>query len=302
MTLTQISNFVRVAELRNMSHAAAVIRVAQPALSRQMRALEDELGVHLLVRHGWGVTPTPAGEAFLVEARKVLRAVEGARDAATTHAADPTGRVALGMPMSLAAPLIPPLTASLRAKYPALRPHFIDGAGLALQARLLAGELDLAILYEDRNQGPLATAPLLSESLVLVGAADASVDRGLASGALVRALPLILPGRPNRHRLLVEQLAGEGQANVVAEVESHGAIMAMVEAGQGYTVTTYSGVAAEAAARRVAVFALERPGAARTLVLAHQLGRQPSAAIRAVEEELLRIVRERAETFQWRPD
>ena len=299
MTLIQIGNFVRVVELQSLSKAAAMIRVAQPALSRQIRALEEELGATLLVRHGWGVTPTPAGEAFAEESRKVLKAAEAARDTVHAHAAEPVGRVMIGMPMSLAPALLPPLTAALRARYPALRGHFIDGAGLALHKRLLDGELDLAILYDDRGLGPIVATPLLAERLVLAGPPGAEIDPGLSSGDLVQTLPLILPSRPNRHRLLVEQLAGEGQANVVLEVESNAAILAMVEAGQGYTVTTYSGIAAQVAKGEARVFALNRPEAWRTLVVARLAGRQQTAASAAVEAELHRLVKSLAARLHW---
>ncbi len=299
MTLIQLANFIRVVELQSMSKAAAMIRLAQPALSRQIRALEEELGLPLLVRHGWGVTPTPAGEAFAGEARKVLKAVEAARDTVHAHTAEPVGRVMMGMPMSLAPALLPPLTRALRDRYPALRGHFIDGAGLELHKRLLDGELDLAILYDDRGLGPVIATPLLTERLVLVGPPDAAIDPALSSGELVRSLPLILPSRPNRHRLLVDQLAGEGEANVVLEVEANSAILAMVEAGQGYTVTTYSGVASQIAKGDARAFALKDPDAWRTLVVARLVGRQQTAASAAVEQELHRMVAKLGQEMRW---
>ena len=300
MTLIQIANFLRVVELQSVSKAAAMVRLAQPALSRQVRALENELGAPLLVRHGWGVTPTSAGEAFAAEAHKVLKAVEAARDAVHIQAADPVGRVMLGMPMSLAPALLPPLAAALRERYPGLRGHFIDGTGLELHRRLLEGELDLAVLYDDRGLGPVTLTPLLTERLVLVGAPDAVVNPALTSGDLVRSLPLILPSRPNRHRLLVEHLAGDGEANVVLEVEANAAILAMVESGQGYTVTTYSGVASQIAKGDVRAFSLMRPEAWRTLVVARLAGRQQTAASAAVEAELHSLVAALGPTMRWR--
>lgn len=299
MTLNQIANFLRVVELQSVSKAAAMIRLAQPALSRQIRALEEELGAPLLIRHGWGVTPTAAGDAFAAEARKILTAVEVARDAVHLQSADPVGRVMLGMPMSLAPALLPPLTAVLRERYPGLRGHFIDGAGLELHRRLLDGELDIAVLYDDRGLGPVHVTPLLTERLVLVGPPDAVVDPALSSGELVRSLPLILPSRPNRHRLLVEHLAGDGAANVVLEVEANAAILAMVESGQGYTVTTYSGVASQIAKGDARAFALDHPDAWRTLVLARLAGRQPTASIAAVEAELHALVAALAPAMRW---
>jgi LysR family nitrogen assimilation transcriptional regulator len=92
MTLQQLANFVRIVELQSFSKTAAVIRIAQPALSRQVRNLEIELASPLLVRHGWGVTPTAAGELLLERARRLLAEAEGARDALLALSAEPSGR------------------------------------------------------------------------------------------------------------------------------------------------------------------------------------------------------------------
>ncbi|HRE44026.1 MAG TPA: LysR family transcriptional regulator, partial [Terricaulis sp.] len=100
MTLTQLANFIRIAELQSLSKAALVVGVAQPALSRQLRTLEAEMGSPLFVRHAWGVALTPAGETLLARARRVLAEAESARDAVQALAKRPTGRISLGVPAS----------------------------------------------------------------------------------------------------------------------------------------------------------------------------------------------------------
>ena len=197
--------------------------------------------------------------------------------------------------------VIPPLSAALAERYPALRPHFIDGAGLALHKWLLAGELDLAILYADRGLGPVIATPLLEESLVLVGPPGSKIDGRRPSRDLVSSLPLILPSRPNRHRLLVDEIAAPGEANVVVEVEANAAIMAMIAAGQGYTVTTYSGAASEIASGRAAAFPLHSPQVSRTLVVARLAERQLTTATAAVEVELHTLIHVLAGQLRWRP-
>lgn len=83
MSLTQIKYFVTVAEEAHVGRAARRLRVAQPPLSRQIRALEDELGGPLFERNARGMKLLPKGEVFLTHARSVLEAVERARIAAT---------------------------------------------------------------------------------------------------------------------------------------------------------------------------------------------------------------------------
>lgn len=84
MSLSQIRYFVAVAEEGNVSNAAMRLRIAQPPVSRQIRALEDELGTPLFRRTSRGMTLLPSGEAFLDHARKILTAVDAAAHAAKT--------------------------------------------------------------------------------------------------------------------------------------------------------------------------------------------------------------------------
>jgi len=94
--LRDLRYFVRVAATRNLSRAALALHVAQPALSRQVRELERELGSKLLARHPKGVTPTLAGEAFARGAAQVLADTAAAIARADATAAGRRGRVTLG--------------------------------------------------------------------------------------------------------------------------------------------------------------------------------------------------------------
>lgn len=79
MSLAQIVSFVTVAETRSVSRASARLRIAQPALSRQIRSLEDELGAPLFERTPRGMSLLPEGEIFLEHAKRILADVEAAR-------------------------------------------------------------------------------------------------------------------------------------------------------------------------------------------------------------------------------
>ena len=92
MHLRYLRYFVAVGETRNLSRAAAQLHVAQPALSRQIRDLERELGVELLERHPKGVTPTPAGEALIHGAPRILANTAIALERAEATAAGRRGR------------------------------------------------------------------------------------------------------------------------------------------------------------------------------------------------------------------
>lgn len=300
MTLVQLANFVRIAELRSLSKAAAVIRIAQPALSRQVRLLEAELGAPLLVRHPWGVETTEAGEAFAAHAREVLRGVERARDAVEALAVEPSGRVAIGVPATMAACLLPQLAARLRERYPRMRAHFTDDFSTGLHSRMHAGELDLALLYADRAMGPVEAHPLLSEELRLVSGGD---EPDGTPSEIVRRQPVILSARPSRLREIVDELLAlhDVDPGAVIEVDSLPAILGMVQRGLGCTFFPYSTVHDEVARGLLRATSLGRAARARTLVLARPLERPSSAALRAAAREIEALVVELASALRWTP-
>jgi LysR family transcriptional regulator, nitrogen assimilation regulatory protein len=301
MTLVQLSNFIRVVELKSLSKAAAIVRVAQPTLSRQVRALEVEVGSPLLVRHAWGVSPTAAGEALMIHAIRLLREADAIVDTVRAVAAEPTGRVGLGVPTSLAQPLLPPLSAAVRRRFPAVRLQLTDGFSATLHRRTLSGDLDLAILYQDRLIGPLSSSPLLRENLVLVSAASCDFPGSTPELTLATA-PLVLPQRPNRLRLIVEEsLAQISGVIPVIEVDSLVAILAMVEQGQGVTVLPYATVADRVLQGILKVADLASPQLSRTLLLARPGEYHPTAASAAVESEIRALVKDLALRMKWTP-
>ena len=294
MTLIQLANFIRIAELQSLSKAAAVIRVAQPALSRQLRDMEAEFGTKLVVRHPWGVSLTPAGDVLLERARRILSEADAARDAVQALSDEPAGAVRLGVPTSLAAALLPELALVLQNNYPKVRPHFVEGFSAVLHGQMIAGQLDLAVLYEDRALRPLSTTPLMREGIVMVTPATPAGN----DGGTPRTL--IVPAHPNRLRLIVDAvLMEQGDDPPLLEVDSLSAIIAMVRRGAGCTFLPYSSVVDEVLRGDVVVKDVGASQVTRTLHLAHPVGRQPTAALTVVERELRVLVSRLASSLRW---
>src|SRR6218665_3598109 len=122
MDLRQIEYFVRVAELGSFTRASVVLGIAQPALSRQVRLLEVELRQSLLLRNGRGVTPTEPGQLLLKHGRSILHQVARAREELGRVRGALAGRVAIGLPPSIAKVLTVPLTPALPAPPPEATP------------------------------------------------------------------------------------------------------------------------------------------------------------------------------------
>jgi LysR family transcriptional regulator, nitrogen assimilation regulatory protein len=102
MDFKQIEGFVRVAELGSFTRAAQMLNTTQPALSRLIRMLEVDLHQTLLVRNGRGAVPTEAGQVLLAHGRGILHQVQRAREDLGTVRGGLSGRVAIGLPPSLA--------------------------------------------------------------------------------------------------------------------------------------------------------------------------------------------------------
>lgn len=126
MELRYLKYFVTVAERQNFTRAAEELHVAQPAISQQIKSLEEELGVSLLLRTKRSVKLTAAGHAFLSEAREILAHAELSKQIARRAARGETGSLAIGCVGASASGFLPELIQSYRKKFPAVRVHLLE--------------------------------------------------------------------------------------------------------------------------------------------------------------------------------
>lgn len=254
MDLKQLEAFVRVAELGSFTRAAAALGVAQPALSRQIRALEVELHQTLLRRNGRGALTTEAGALLLDHGRGILHQVARAHEELGAVRGSLAGRVALGLPTSLARGLTVPITRAFTRAHPQASLAITEGMTTALSDALRAGRIDLALLYNPVPQPEIELQPLALEELVLVQPCAPSVPgvclpEGTSAASVSRAdlaqWPLIIPSRPNAFRMQVEsELAGLGlRARIALEIDGVTAILALVADGLGCAVLSPQAVA-----------------------------------------------------------
>ena len=149
MELRHLRYFVAVAEQRSFLRAARHLRVAQPALSRQIRDLEAKLGVTLFRRMPRGVVLTSPGEAFLIEARRTLETAANA--VATARRAEQAGTAllhfAFGSEMGIYAPLIADLVAAFRRAHPEFQLRISNWKQTELLDSVRAGETDIAATF-----------------------------------------------------------------------------------------------------------------------------------------------------------
>ncbi len=246
MELRQLEYFVRVAELGSFSRASRLLDIAQPALSRQVRALEVELRQNLLVRNGRGVSLTDAGALLLEHGRGILHQMARAREELGGGRQGLAGRVALGLPPSLTRVLAVPIIRGFRDRLPEARLAMTEGLTLTMQESLLTGRLDMAVLYNAVPTAGLVIEPLFEEDLVLVQPRGRARSTGPAiSLAALAEVPLVIPSQPNAIRMQVEQaLAAQGlRPRIALEIDGVTAILEIVAEGLGAAVLTRNAVA-----------------------------------------------------------
>ncbi|MEP6791619.1 MAG: LysR substrate-binding domain-containing protein [Ramlibacter sp.] len=251
MDLKQLEYFVRVAELGSFTRAAVALDVAQPALSRQVRLLEVELRQNLLTRNGRGATPTEAGKLLLEHGRGILHQVERAREELGRVRGALAGRVALGLPPSVAKALTVPLIREFRKRMPEATLSISEGLSVGMHESLANGRLDIALLYNASPSPDVELTPLLEEQLFLVqpsGGKPAPAKPRPVPLRDVAGLPLIIPSRPNAIRMLVEtgMAALRLRPRVALEIDGVAAILDLVEDGAGNAVLSRNAVATSA--------------------------------------------------------
>jgi LysR family nitrogen assimilation transcriptional regulator len=240
MDLKQLEYFVRVAELGSFSKAAASLHIAQPALSRQVRQLESELDEHLLIRNGRGVVTTSAGEKLLDHGRGILRQVERARSDIMDARSGRPGRVAIGMPPTVAKRISTPLIMRLGEEERGANITVVQGRSAQLQEWLWSGRIDMAIMFNAPASPLLEARELLATDLLLIGPADPEADTSPVEAERLADFPMIIPSRPNTIRTLVDSTLAKTmrQLNILFEVDSMETSYELVARGYGYSIRT----------------------------------------------------------------
>ncbi|MDB5375701.1 MAG: hypothetical protein JWR00_147 [Rubritepida sp.] len=298
MDLRQLQLFRRIVAEGSFSRAAAALGIAQPALSRQVRALEEELGIRLLHRNGRGVSPTEEGRRFAEAVAPVLDDLDRVREEAMAAQGVARGKLRVAMPPSVAAALGPALMRHLRAEMPEVELNLRDGFTGTIHEWLTRGEVDIAVLNPMRRSAAVKTEPLYDAHLFLIYArgdirvAKLLTPSGEISLADVASLPLLLPGRHHgMRREVAVALSSAGLIAQIEDVDSLSGVKHMVAEGLGYTLFAWDAVSLEIEAGALAAARVCAPVLLHGFVLGTSA--EVSPAIRAVVRFLREEVRRR---------
>jgi LysR family nitrogen assimilation transcriptional regulator len=297
MDVRQLRYFREIVEAGSFTRAADRVRVAQPALGLQIRKLEEELGVSLLHRHSRGVEPTEAGVVLLGHANAILKQIEQAqRDVADLSGA-PRGSVVLGITPTASALLATRLIRTCRDLYPGVSLNLFEGLSEEVMRRLSDNSLDMGFSYNPGAAKGIATEPLLTEDLFLVGAPGAGDPGDEISFREVCKRSLILPSRGFGLRECVENAARDAELNlqITFEIDSVATQRDLAESGLGYTILPYAAVRQSAEAGRLFASEIVRPKISRTLNIAYAASHSANKAASAVRGVIDRVVYESIE-------
>jgi len=159
MDVRQLRYFLTVARCGSFSRAAVELNIAQPALSHHVANLEAELGVKLFERSTKGVTATECGETLIRHSEKILRQMAKAALDVKITSAQPSGAVSIGLPTSISLGLTVPLLHEVEARYPAIALKIIENHSGYLSEWVLAGRLDMAVLFDIDPASPFDLKP-----------------------------------------------------------------------------------------------------------------------------------------------
>jgi len=299
MDIRRLNYFTRVAELGSLNATADEVNLSQPSLSRQIRLLEEELGVTLFARRRNGMELTREGEDLRMRITGPLRQLELALNDIRSLGSRTGGSVVLGMPASVIYSMASPLMRRAAAVAPNISLHIVEGYAGGLLSSLEKGEIDLALLYGPPANWRCRTENLLIDTLMLVGPPDSdlSPDVPVSVESLVE-LPLILPSPQNQPRVIrqvVDRMSENGseRANFPAYADSLQLAKAYVGAGLGYTLFPYSSFYNEAELGLLKFAPLADSKVARHLVLGiHATTHHPRATStvrRLIYEEIIRL-------------
>jgi LysR family nitrogen assimilation transcriptional regulator len=305
MDFKQLGYFLSVAEYGSFSKAAVVLGVAQPVLSRQIRALEEEVGIELLYRNGRGIVLTEAGRVMQTHAREITRTVALATSEVTALKSEPTGRLVLGVPPTVGSVLTVPLVQQFRAEMPKVSLKVIEGLSGHVHEWLSTGRIDVAVLYNAPKTSTLLTEPLIEEDLFLIGPAKGKgqPEGRVVTASALAALPLTLPGHPHGLRELVESALAKVDIvpNVVWEIDAHTSMLQLAEDGVAYTILPYAAVHPFTVSGRLRVWEIVEPRISRQLVLATSTQRPVTQTTRALARLVRSQIRDLVAKGVWKP-
>lgn len=245
MNLQHLVAFCRVVDLGSFTRAAEELNLSQPAVTKQVKALEKELGSPLLERRGRQLRLTREGELVYPYAKRIINTAEECRDALHNLRAPGRGVLSIGTVPTIALFTLPDVLAQFARERPLVSVRLRTGSNPEVVDMVLRGEVDLGILPIPFTHEQLRTTPLFHDPILLVSSPQAPwADRRWLHPVELSQLPMICYRRGTQFRNFVDaHFDAVGiTPNEVMEMDSHEAVKTMVQLGFGVAALPESAV------------------------------------------------------------
>lgn len=280
MNLKRIRTFLLVVIHRNFSTVAELLDISQPAVSKQIKTLEDELGVILL--HRDTIEPTEAGRLVYRKGKELLHAWDQLADECQALQGEISGLLRIGTSTIPGSYLVPGLLREFRERYPRMEVRITVHDSEDVLRMLRDGLLEVGVVGKKPEDEQLIGHVVATDRLLLIGPTDSEEIDGFGD---LKGLPFVFreegSGTWQAVKESLQQWGGSvSELHNVAEVDSTEAVISLVEAGLGYSIV--SDLAARPATRygRIKVLA-ELPGT-RNFYLTYPVSKQQHPAIIAL--------------------
>jgi LysR family nitrogen assimilation transcriptional regulator len=293
MDFKQLKAFLTVADTGSVTRASELLHVVQPAVSRQLKLLEEDLGCALFERERHGMVLTEQGQELASYARRAFGELEKARLQLAGTQDEVTGLVTIGLLPSTCDVVSSALVAALASRYPGIKLRLTVAYAGTLRPWLVSGQVDVALLYAAEKHPDLVLEPLIEEELWGLGPKGC----GMAGAKAVRMADmagraLVLPSNPHGIRLLVEHACAleNLQLNICVETDALPVQRSVVIDGLGYTILPPIAVVSDLAAGRLEGAPLTEPELKRVIALAYAANRSMTKPVRATLAVLREIL------------
>ncbi|AXM98027.1 LysR family transcriptional regulator [Pseudomonas plecoglossicida] len=290
MTLKQLRYLIAIAEAGSFSSAARRAYIAQPALSRQINLLESELELQLLERVHDGVNLTDAGRRLYEIARSVIQTIDSVKDELESTKGNPKGRVAIAIPVTASALLLPLIITRAKEKFPSIELTVRDGLSQEGGEAIELGSVDFGLVPNAEELEHVHVEPVFTEELYWLSVQAANYANDSITLAQALSAPLVMAPRASSHlRRRVEQAAVETGLELKIQYEQQTAqgVSSLVRSGLAATIGNWPAVEEnpQKMARRIV-----EPSVRRTLSIAYSTHKPlsfPASCIRDLVRALL---------------
>jgi DNA-binding transcriptional LysR family regulator len=302
MDFKQLRAFLTVADMGNVTRAAEVLHLVQPAVSRQVQLLEQDIGASLFDRERHGMVLTAAGCTLLGYARRAMLELDRAR-AEIAGATDGIGGLAtLGLLPSTIEILSGPLVSNLAQAYPGIQLRLAAGYAGTLLEWLQSGEIDAALLYGAERSAGVQAQPLIEEPLWVIGPKAAKLRRNKPMPlAKLIGRPLVLPSAPHGIRTLVDHACAVSKVSLTISAETNALSVqrSLVLGGHGLTILPPIAVSEDLRSGQLSGAPLAEPSITRTIVLALPTSRPTGPHVRCAVDQLVASAKSAVQGGLW---